>query len=638
MTPAGQRDTGGALTGSTGGTGWLAEIVRYPVKGMPGLPMARVTLTEGEGLPLDRMLGLRNGTIAARQKRGWTTSEAFLRLLRNASLARYSLSVHDRDEPDTVRGHGASSRVPENRDRGAELRIGSPSGETVVIRLTGGDPDPRDMIRAGASLRRWFPDGPAGPVTADSGGVSLWDWPQAAVSLINLDTVTAMAEAGGVPLDHRRFRGNLYVQGLGAWRELDLLGQRLRLGTAELEIIQITERCRATTVNPGTGVRDLNVPLLLASRFGHLCCGVYARVVRGGSVAPGDQVTVLDGRADPARLPPADPGWPRWTTLTENIRESPTVSTFRLSDPAGLPCLPGQHLRVHAHNERGPLWRCYTITGTAPHELRISVKRVDRGGMSDLLHEAAPGTPLMISGPYGAELIAPEPQRPLLLAVAGIGVTPVLPVLRSVLKNTPKRPVTVVNVTRTPSETPLWEEVCALLAQLPNGSARLYVTSPDGALPPGALRGRPTGTDLVELAADPLTRAYLCGPSGFVQGMRDGLRAGGLPAESISDEPFFSPRPVPLTDQPPPEPGPFTVRFAVSGVEAQWTAEDGSLLELADAAGVALPSGCRAGACGACRQRVTGRTAHLFEPGLPMAEDEALLCCAVPVTDLTVIA
>lgn len=107
------------------------------------------------------------------------------------------------------------------------------------------------------------------------------------MSIINLDTVETMANAAGAPVDPRRFRANLYVSGLGAWRELDLPGHRIQLGGAELEITFPTERCRATTVRPGSGTRDLNFPALLASRFGHLYCGIYAKVVRGGPIAVG---------------------------------------------------------------------------------------------------------------------------------------------------------------------------------------------------------------------------------------------------------------------------------------------------------------------------------------------------------------
>ncbi|MET8829887.1 MOSC domain-containing protein [Streptomyces sp. NPDC004610] len=596
----------------------MARIVRYPVKAMAGRPLPRVFLTPGQGLPLDRVIGLRNGTLMVRRHTGWTDSTAFLRLLKNASLARHTVTL-------TEEGEGV-----------AVLCVTAPSGDRITLRLRDGLPLPGDIDRADAALRTWFPDGPHGPVTTDAPGVSLWDWPTAPISLINLDTVKTLTDAAGVPVDHRRFRANLYVEGLGPWREFALVGRRVALGGAELDIVQATDRCRATTVNPDTGHRDLNVPVLLASRFGHLYCGVYARVVRPGPVTEGDRLTVLDTPADPRTLPAPEPDWPRYATVTALREESPTVTTVRLHDPAGLGAAPGQHLRVHLADGHGPTWRSYTLTGTTPGALAISVKRVPDGRVSPLLHTLRPGTPLRISGPYGSPLVSPEASRPLLLAVAGVGVTPVLPILRALADSTPDRPVTVLNVVRTLEDAPLWPTITALLARLPHATGRLYVTGTCGPLPPDARPGRPTEADYADLAPDPGGEAYLCGPAEFVKAARTGLLAAGLAPDAIADEHFFSPVEVPLTDRPPPAPGPFTVRFAASGTEATWTADDGTLLDLGESAGVRLPSACRAGACGTCLQRVDGTTAHLITPGPPVPAGHALLCCAVPVGPVTV--
>jgi len=584
----------------------LTAVYRYPVKGLPGQSLPHAELTAGQGLPLDRAFGLSEGAAGAKANaNGWISSEVLLRLRKHAELGSYGLT----SEPDAVR-----LTAPDDR----ELRIALDGGD---LRET--DERIRDLL---------------GPVRLERPGAGLWDWPDAPLSVINLDTVEALSQAAGVPVDPLRFRANLHLSGLGAWHELELPGQRVQLGAAELEFTFPTERCRATAVRPGTGVRDLNVPALLTSRFGHLYCGVYARVVRGGRIEAGDRL-VHRGSAPAmpryaARL--AEPGRPRRAELIGRTEESPTVTTFAFRDPGGARCRPGQHLRLHLTDDEGPLWRCYTLTGAAETELRISVKRIADGRMSPWLHALPLGSRVLLSGPYGDEPTSPAPARPLLLAVAGIGITPVLPVLRTLLDTAPERPVTVLNVVRTSAETPLWEPVLELLAKLPNATARLHVTDPGAELPYGARPGRPTTADLRELAADGTVEAYLCGPPGFVDTVRTALLSAGVPGDAVTDERFLSPRPVALDERPPPEPGPFTVDYTASGTRATWTADSGTLLDTAEAAGLKLPSACRAGACGSCRQRITGKVAHLSDPAVPLDTDQALLCCAVPVGDVEV--
>src|ERR1700694_2367574 len=69
----------------------------------------------------------------------------------------------------------------------------------------------------------------ARPLTLrDTAGVNFDDSP---VLVVNLATVSTFAEAAGMPIDHRRFRGNIYVEGLEPEEEVGWLNRRIRAGT-----------------------------------------------------------------------------------------------------------------------------------------------------------------------------------------------------------------------------------------------------------------------------------------------------------------------------------------------------------------------------------------------------------------------
>jgi uncharacterized protein YcbX len=115
------------------------------------------------------------------------------------------------------------------------------------------------------------------------------------LSLINLASVAAIAKlAGRASLDPLRFRGNIHLEGIGPWAEFDLVGQRLAIGGAEIEIIKRIDRCAATDVDPRAGLRDLRLVATLEQNLGHHDCGVYARVTKSGLIRPGDALRILD--------------------------------------------------------------------------------------------------------------------------------------------------------------------------------------------------------------------------------------------------------------------------------------------------------------------------------------------------------
>ncbi|MEZ5714344.1 MAG: MOSC domain-containing protein [Paracoccaceae bacterium] len=113
------------------------------------------------------------------------------------------------------------------------------------------------------------------------------------ISLINLASHRALAQAMGQDLSELRWRGNFLVEGLEPWAEMSWIGKRLALGPAEFEVVEPIGRCRMTEANPETGRRDAETLQALRDHFGHQNMGVYLKVVTGGEIMEGMTFEVL---------------------------------------------------------------------------------------------------------------------------------------------------------------------------------------------------------------------------------------------------------------------------------------------------------------------------------------------------------
>lgn len=332
------------------------------------------------------------------------------------------------------------------------------------------------------------------------------------------------------------------------------------------------------------------------------------------------------------------------------VDESTTIRSFYLEpqDGAGLmPHLAGQHLpvRVTPPGADKPLVRTYTLS-TAPSDntYRISVKRA--GLVSSHLHDTLrAGSLIEARAPAGQFTIDAAGRRPAVLLAAGVGITPMLAMLRHIvyegLRTRHVRPTWFFHSARSLGERAFDGEIAAL-AQAANGSVNVIRTLTDTA-------GAREGTDFEvagHIDVDLLSRVlpfddfdfYLCGPSAFMQSMYDGLRDLNIADDRIHAEAFgpsglqrrraaaaaSGPVRVAATQSVP-------VTFLKSGKEARWNETGGSLLELAEARGLTPAYGCRSGSCGSCRTRVIeGAVAYPVAPEFRTEDDEALICCAVP--------
>jgi uncharacterized protein len=114
----------------------------------------------------------------------------------------------------------------------------------------------------------------------------------APVLIVNLASVEMFAIEAGMPVDHRRFRANLYLDGMEPEEEVGWLGRKLQAGEAELEVIDRCVRCLVINLDPDTTVSTPSLLELMVERH-EKCMGMYCRVVRPGRVSLGDSVRPL---------------------------------------------------------------------------------------------------------------------------------------------------------------------------------------------------------------------------------------------------------------------------------------------------------------------------------------------------------
>lgn len=318
--------------------------------------------------------------------------------------------------------------------------------------------------------------------------------------------------------------------------------------------------------------------------------------------------------------------------------ECPGIRSFTLrpADRAALaPVVPGQYVSVSLPDDPGRR-RSYSVSGQPDaRSLRISVRRIGAGGLSDRLHDRlVPGAEVLLGVPAGRFVLDRASDRPVVLVGAGVGATPLMPMLAA-LAATPGAPVWFVQAARDGAHQPFRAEAQALAT----GAAReVRLLAAQSRPRPGDrpdLAGRLTPDWLA--AQVPLREAdiYICGPEGFMADLETGLTALGADPARIRTERFQA-QDGPLSPMAGLAAGqPCTVTFRKSGLTARWDPVSGTLLDLAIRHRVDLSWSCRMGDCQSCVQKlVDGRARHLTEDEPLLGEDQVLMCQAVPEGDL----
>ena len=289
--------------------------------------------------------------------------------------------------------------------------------------------------------------------------------------------------------------------------------------------------------------------------------------------------------------------------------------------------------------------RCYSVSGRfGERAIRITVRKIGKGGLSDSLHDqVSVGSTVLVGPPKGRFVMGEPPERPVVLISVGVGITPLLPMLGQLAKGSPSHDVWFVHGARSGDHHALKEEAAGHAASCER--VRLFTaysrpTDRDVAGRDYDACGRIDVNMIAGLADVATADFYICGPEAFMSTVADDLIARGADPASIRREIFTastmgaSVKPAHAGTSSVPD---RTVRFSKSGRSVRWGLESGSLLDLALANGLEVPHSCKVGECQSCLQRlVRGQVQYPDDADFALDADQVLLCQAWPTEDVVI--
>ena len=245
---------------------YLSEIWRYPIKSHGRERVSEVRIRARETLPYDRV---------------WAV-------------------LHENSTAD-----GSKWVACHNFSRGAKapgLMAIAANFDEATNTLTMSHPTKNDLIfcpdTQGEKLIEWTKDlipsdrsGSAKLIRAQAAAMTDTDYPS--ITICSSTSHDALAKEMGCDLSKDRWRGNLWIDDLKPWEEMEWVGKIVQIGNIQFDIVEPVQRCMATTANPETGIRDADT-LGALQAHGHQNFSVYAVAKNNGTLSLGDKLTLID--------------------------------------------------------------------------------------------------------------------------------------------------------------------------------------------------------------------------------------------------------------------------------------------------------------------------------------------------------
>ena len=479
------------------------------------------------------------------------------------------------------------------------------------------------------------------------------------------------------------------------------VGDRFKIGSALFEVTQPRVPCYKLAIK--MDVEGFYNQILSSGRL-----GFYFRVIKEGEVGPDDVIEKIyehplamtinevnsllyfdkdnyDGLKRALKIKALSPGWKTsfenrlvkadlskqsrdtYITLTvsKKVPESQTITSFYLVSEETKPLptfMPGQFLplKLDIPGQYKPVYRTYSISDS-PHKdyYRLTIKREtapsDRpdlypGVSSNYFHnQVEPGTKLLAKAPRGKFYLDTNGEGPVVLLSAGVGLTPLISMMNTVVDSGSKREVWFIHGARNSNEHALGNHIRKVALQNDNIHVHVAYSQPLE----GDLEGRDydsKGYVDIELLKKILpgndAEYYLCGPTPFMKSLFDGLLQWEVSEYCINYE-FFGPASLLIDRAKVSAPkraaesmdytSEIEIEFSRSGLKTKWNPSFESILDLAEANGLSPDYSCRSGICHTCMCKLKGgEVEYIEEPLDPPDEGSVLICVCKPKSNVVI--
>lgn len=340
--------------------------------------------------------------------------------------------------------------------------------------------------------------------------------------------------------------------------------------------------------------------------------------------------------------------------VAEMVPETSEANSIRFDVPAELrdrfAFKAGQHLTLRATIEGKEVRRNYSLcTAPAEQDWMVTVKRIGAGLFSNWVGDALkPGDTIDVMPPHGSFTaeFRPENRRHLVGIAGGSGITPVMSLIKTLLREEPNSRFTLLYGNKDSSSI-IFLEALAALKDKHLGRFEIYhfldQEEQDIELFNGMLDRARVEEAIAHLVpdAEDVDAWFICGPGPMMDAAEAALLDRNIAKERIHIERFTADRPAgsvsaEIADLQIKAVG-VTVAVTLDGRTRRVPFAAGNILDSAREAGLPAPYACKAGVCATCRAKVTsGKVEMAARYGLTDEEVAAgyvLTCQSVPLGD-----